>query len=178
MIIDVNYICIITKNNINKMTETYEEFIIQKIDDLDYYTIIDLYNDYEENATNYFQYDNNFVLFEDSDEWFSKYFISFITSYKYRSWIDDYQLIRVDRCDNFVFKKQLINNYSNNAKYDKHVVMFLGNENDDEYHLKTEINENFINTYIYNILDFNHFKNILYDNDIYNEVFAPEVELK
>lgn len=172
MLFIVNYICII---NINKMTETYEEFIALKIKDLDLY-IIKLYDLYVSRSTIFFQHEEDDVLFENSVEWFNNYFVYFINSEDYRPWIDEYQLIPLNTSNDFAFKEQLTNDY-NNTIYEDVIVMICG-INQIEHYLKTEINENFIDNYIYNILNFEHFKNILYEHGIYNETFAEEVELK
>lgn len=172
MLFIVNYICII---NTNKMTETYEEFIALKIKDLDLY-IIKLYDLYVSRSTIFFQHEEDDVLFENSVEWFNNYFVYFINSEDYRPWIDEYQLIPLNTSNDFAFKEQLTNDY-NNTIYEEVIVMICG-INQIEHYLRTEINENFIDNYIYNILNFVHFKNILYDHGIYNEAFAEEVELK
>jgi len=160
------------------MTETYEEFIANKIKELDL-CIVSIYNEYETRAlSGFFEYDNNVIVPENSDTWFDYYFVHFI-NYEYRSWIDEYQLLQLDRSNNFVFKEQLLNDYYRYDKTnDKDDIMFIDEEDILEQFLKSEINEKFIDNYIYNILNFEHFKNILYENDIYPEVFAEEVELK
>ena len=177
MLFDVNLNCKLIQQIIliNKMSETYDEFLALKIKEVDLY-IIKIYNEYITRSAIFFQHENTAVLFENSVEWFNNYFVYFINSEEYRPWIDEYQIIRFDSCDDFAFKEQLMNDY-NNTIYDDRIVTIVGKTQVENY-LKFEINENFIDNYIYNILDFEYFKNILYDHGIYNEVFAEEVELK
>ena len=153
------------------MANTYENFIAQKIKELDL-CIVRMYSEYET-----YEYDDYAILPENSDKWFDYYFIHFIND-EYSLWFDEFQVIRVDISNNFVFKEQLTDNYSiNSKKYNVDIGILYGKENVEKW-LKNEINKNFVNNYIYNILDFEYFKNILYENGIYPEVFAEEVELK
>ena len=153
------------------MANTYENFIAQKIKELDL-CIVRMYSEYET-----YEYDDYAILPENSDTWFDYYFIHFINN-EYSLWFDEFQVIRFDISNNFVFKEQLTDNYSiNSKKYNFDIGILYGKENVENW-LKNEINKNFVNNYIYNILDFEYFKNILYEHGIYPEVFAEEVELK
>ena len=151
------------------MTETYEEFIALKIKEMDVHIIV-LYNEYEK-RTDEFHYQFAETI-ENTEEWFNECFIYFIYKNDNIQWINEYQLIQTDNINTLRFKEDVVRDYVYSTTHPDH--------QDDTYDiwLKMEINFNFINNYIINILDFEHFKNILYENGIYPEVFAEEVELK
>ena len=141
------------------MTETYEEFISKHIEFISKHIenlndcLIELYDDYEENGMAYFvtftdMDEDKFVLFKNSEEWFKDIFCVYILHYNQLT-INNYELLCTDTDDDI---------YDEDAKMN--------------------INTQFINNYINNILTFEHLKNVLYKNEIYNEVFADEVDLK
>ena len=153
------------------MTETYEEFIALKIKEMDVYIVV-IFNEYEKKTSEYhFQRDDYVDTIENTEDWFDECFFNFIYRDENIQWINEYQL---DNLITFKFKEQLVMEYV-------YTVVPIEYDNDEDMTdnwLKCEININFVNNYIINILDFNHLKNILYDHGIYNEVFAEEVELK
>ena len=156
------------------MEDAYYKFLEQSIKELDMY-IIDTYNEYVSNPLKYIKSD---ILFENSEEWFEHYVNNFINGHNYPSWIDKYQLLPLNRYNNFIFEKELVSDYTDNDVYLDSII----DKNDErgiEYCVKQTINKNFINEYKFIILDFEYFKRILYENGIYNEVFADNVvELK
>lgn len=151
------------------MTKTYEEFIALKIKEMDVYIAV-LFNEYETKTDVFhFQRDNTI---ENTEEWFNDYFFNFIYRDENIQWINEYQLVPLDTINAFKFKEQLVRDYI----YD--VTYIQPDEEEANNLLKIEINNNFINNYIINILDFEYFKNLLYNHNIYPDVFAEEVELK
>jgi len=161
------------------MTETYEKFIQQNIENLDC-CLIELYGDYEENSVEYFDHigEDRFVLFENSEEWFKNIFCEYILQEGKPFSLQNYELLRIGK-DSFEFKHELMEAYGVEFEYEE------DNSDDDEedsddvnHYAKMDINTQFVSNYINNILTFDHLKNVLYDIHEYNEVFADEVELK
>jgi hypothetical protein len=155
---------------------TYEEFIENAVRQLDCY-LLELYYDYEENASEKFQWDENFILFENSEIWFEGYFKEYSGN-----------LAGCLGIQNWFYNFKLLKNERQCFKFDNKIIIdFLGkkiclkNVDYTKYQLldfMEDINYNFIDYYTTEIITFDYLKNLLYNNQIYNEAFAEEVDLK
>lgn len=143
------------------MTTEYEKFIAFHYKELDN-MLVTLYFEYMNDALIGFEDEEDFILFENNEEWYVNWFIKYASDNGTCNWYNAYNMLD-DNISDFRFKEELIKDYLHDEM-----------DEDDDTTLKQEINLQFTYNYLYYILTFEYFKNLLYEKGIYNEIFADD----
>ena len=169
------------------MTELYNQFLEKGYRNLDK-KILYVYQDYNTGGAQDYniscsendELDEGFVLYENTEKWFEDVFMGF-----YYGACDpiEWKILKkkYNLCE---FKKELIIDLLGwEETYVENMIAKAKACDDSKANVLIEatthsINTNFVDYYFDNILTFDRFKNILYENEEYNEVFADEVDLK
>ena len=139
------------------MYNTYEEFMEYNTECLDD-RMIEHYYEYE---------DREECSFENTEEWFENSFKKYY--YEETDWFL-FEIVRIGK-EQFPFKKELMEEYDIKSRIKENDEE---DNNYDNHEYKMEINRAFLHNYLSNVFTFEYFKDLLYENEIYNDVFADD----
>lgn len=161
---------------------TYEKFIESKTKEIDR-AILWEYDIYIINGTQFSDENDEFCetfRIENSEEWFSNNFMEFL----YTSVDNDEIDFEFDYFVSNNYKLQVCNDYFRGQyneddeqdlfEFDEELKPQIKQMREDKDHA---ITMTFYNSYLNN-LTFEYFKTLLYENGIYNDIFADQVDLK
>ena len=166
------------------MTQSCEEFVKSRIEVYNK-ILIEQYHFYESEATIYYADDDDsdeedgFELFKNNEYWFGRRFKHFIYDEDYIGF-NEFEFINHGNYKKYNITLLDIAKYNN--VYSINNNRFLEMCSRFPIELVEELMIERINLYFrdhyYGLLTLEYLKNVLYDNGIYNDVFADEVDLK
>ena len=164
---------------------TYEKFIESKIK-IANDTILSEYHMYVINYHDNPEYYNNNFNLENSEKWFTSYFVDYL---KYMMNYDDVDFDFEYFNSDPKYKRQICDDYYNGQYHEdddedtekdewspnenalRATIRYARNDKNDA------ISISFFNAYLDN-LTFEDFKTLLYENGIYNDIFTDQIDLK